>query len=299
MIQQLSPSDFTMDIRSHQRLPESVPVSGNVLAAGDVPSIPAIDILGIRVHSVSLAEAVSLMSQMAHEGGGHHVVTVNPEFVMSARKNQEFREVLNNASLAIPDGIGILWAGRILGSRFEERVPGVDCVWNLAGAAERSGHSLFLLGAAPGVAEEAAARLRNRFPALRIAGTYAGSPHPDDEEKICRILENSRPDILLVAYGSPNQDLWISRTRTRLMIPLAMGVGGTFDFIAGVARRAPTWVQALGLEWLHRLIKEPYRWRRMLALPRFALCVFQTRFRKRKSSRFNGNRTVKAEGYGS
>ncbi len=236
------------------------------------------EILGVRVHDVTIGESLGLMQEMIEGGGAHHVVTVNPEFVMMAQRNAEFRRVLAAASLALPDGIGIVHAARILGASMRQRVTGVDCVNRLAAHAAQRGYSLFLLGAAPGVAQKVGEILEARHPGLRVAGCYAGSPHPDEEGEICSMIEAAKPDILLVAYGAPKQDLWIARTRGRLRVPLAVGVGGTFDFIAGVSTRAPGWVQRVGLEWFYRLLHEPYRWRRMLSLPRFALSVLRAKF---------------------
>ncbi|MFQ5946032.1 MAG: WecB/TagA/CpsF family glycosyltransferase, partial [Anaerolineae bacterium] len=145
-----------------------------------------------------------------------------------------------------------------------------DTVFELAGAAATRGWRLFLLGAAEGIAERASQALRERHPSLQVVGTLAGSPSSDDEELISRAIRAARPHVLLVAFGAPIQDLWIAQNLDRLGVPVAMGVGGSFDFIAGLAPRAPGWMQRLGVEWLYRLIKEPWRWRRMLALPRFA-----------------------------
>jgi N-acetylglucosaminyldiphosphoundecaprenol N-acetyl-beta-D-mannosaminyltransferase len=234
-----------------------------------IPDRPAVDILGIRISDVTLKETLGDLEKMADSGKPHHVMTVNPEFVMMARENPEFRFVLTNASLAIPDGIGIVWAARILGTPLRERVAGVDTVNQFAAIAARKGFRIFLLGAAPGVAEKVAERLERENPGLKIAGTYAGSPHPSEEDEICDRISRARPHVLLVAYGPPRQDLWIARTMDRLRIPVAIGVGGTFDFIAGVIPRAPSWMQKAGLEWLFRLMQEPRRWKRMLTLPRF------------------------------
>jgi N-acetylglucosaminyldiphosphoundecaprenol N-acetyl-beta-D-mannosaminyltransferase len=164
-----------------------------------------------------------------------------------------------------------------MGSPLPERVPGSELVYNLAELAAQEGWRLFLLGAGPGVAEEAATIFQSRYPELRIAGTYAGSPNLTENDAIVRRINNSRADMLFVAYGAPNQDKWIARNRESLpTIKLALGIGGSLDFVTGQAQRAPHWIQDLGLEWLHRLILEPWRWRRMLALPRFALKVLLT-----------------------
>ncbi len=241
--------------------------------------MPSRTILGVRVHDVSMEETLRCLENMACSGRPHHVVTVNPEYVMIARKDDPFRAVLNGASLAIPDGSGILWAARRLGRPMKERVTGIDAVTRFSTIARNRGLSVFLLGAAPGVAEACARRLQEQNPGLRVAGTYAGSPHASEEDAICRLIEAAKPDVLLVAYGSPRQDLWIHRNQPRLKVPLAMGVGGTFDFIAGVTRRAPSWIQRAGLEWFHRLVRQPHRWRRMLALPHFAGRVLNDRVR--------------------
>ncbi|HXX64023.1 MAG TPA: WecB/TagA/CpsF family glycosyltransferase [Bacteroidota bacterium] len=239
--------------------------------------VPSANILGVRIHNISLSETLGALEEMALSGRPHHVMTVNPEFIMIAQENREFRDVLSRTALSLPDGIGVLLAARIFGSPLKERVAGVDTVRQFARIAAERNIRIFLLGAAPGVAEEVARRLQAENPGLQIAGTYAGSPDSKEEEEICRKIEAARPHVLLVAYGPPRQDLWIARTADRLKIPVAIGVGGTFDFIAGVVTRAPVWMQKSGLEWLFRLAQEPSRWRRMLTLPRFALAVLNKR----------------------
>ncbi len=146
-------------------------------------------------------------------------------------------------------------------------------MWQSRSLCAANGYRLYLLGAAHGVAEEAAARLRELAPDVQIAGTYAGSPSSTEEDEIIGRINAAHADILCVAYGAPAQDLWIQRNLARLPVALAMGVGGTFDFLSGRQRRAPRFIQRLGLEWLYRLYREPWRWRRMLALPQFALQV--------------------------
>ncbi|MDI7276140.1 MAG: WecB/TagA/CpsF family glycosyltransferase [Anaerolineae bacterium] len=240
---------------------------------------PCVRILGVRVDDVDLAEAVPRILAMAASRRPHHVVTVNPEFVMIARRDPAFREVLERADLALPDGIGLLHAARVLGRPLRGRATGVDTVLALADAAAEREVSFFLLGGQPGVAEAAAARLVTRQPRLRIAGTYAGSPSPDEEEEIVERVRRAAPDYLFVAYGAPQQDLWIARNLQRLGVPVAMGVGGVFDYLSGRVPWAPAAWRRLGLEWLYRLMHQPWRWRRMLALPRFALAVLAARLR--------------------
>jgi N-acetylglucosaminyldiphosphoundecaprenol N-acetyl-beta-D-mannosaminyltransferase len=216
---------------------------------------------------------LSLLATMVFSGKPHYVIPVNPELVMTARRNTLFRNVINDASLVLPDGIGVVIASWIMCKPITERVTGVDTVQDFAALAHKKGLRLFLLGAAPGVAECVAERLQAKYPGLEIVGTYAGSPDPAEEDEICKRIAAAKPQILLVAYGAPKQELWVARNLKRLNVPVTLCVGGTFDFIAGIASRAPIWIRRIGLEWLYRLIQEPHRWRRMTALPRFVFAV--------------------------
>jgi N-acetylglucosaminyldiphosphoundecaprenol N-acetyl-beta-D-mannosaminyltransferase len=229
---------------------------------------------------VDVPQSLAIIEDLIESAPSHQVATVNTEFVMAAQKDAEFKAIINAAALALPDGIGLLWAARFLGQPLKERVTGVDTVQRVAELAARKGYRLFLLGAAEGVADLCAQRLSNQHPNLQIVGTYSGSPAAEEEDEIVALVKQARPDVLFVAYGAPQQDKWIARNMERLGVPLAMGVGGAFDFMAGVAARAPRWAQQLGLEWLHRLYHEPWRWRRMLALPRFVGLVMRERLRK-------------------
>ncbi len=235
---------------------------------------PLVRILGAPVHAVTMADTLALVERFLTGSRLHQIATVNPEFVMAAQEDAEFRRVLETADLCIPDGVGLLWAARRQGRPLPERVAGSDLVYEIARLAAAKGWRLFLLGAAAGVAEEAGAILQARYPGLAIAGTYAGSPDPAENEAIVGHINEAQAQIVYVAYGAPRQDKWIARNRTALPdVRLAMGVGGSLDFITGRAKRPPRWAQRAGVEWLVRLIQEPWRWRRMLALPRFAVKV--------------------------
>ena len=232
-----------------------------------------------------MTECLTLVREFMGESRVHQIATVNPEFIMAAQKDEEFHRLLNQADLCIPDGVGLLLAGRWLGRPFPERVAGSDFVYDLAELAADNGWRLFLLGAAAGVAKKAAELFTARYPGLIIAGTYAGSPDLAENEDIVRRVNESRAELLYVAFGAPNQDKWIARNRRALSsVRVAMGVGGSLDFVAGRATRAPRWIQKLGLEWLHRLVKEPWRWRRMLALPKFAAVILLARAEGRPGS---------------
>jgi N-acetylglucosaminyldiphosphoundecaprenol N-acetyl-beta-D-mannosaminyltransferase len=241
-------------------------------------------VLGVRVDRLSLLQTVDAIDQMVrrHRGSSdpsapvpcQQVVTVNPEFVMEAQRNKLFRECINQAALVVADGMGIVWATRLLGAPTPERVTGTDTLPELAKRCATQGYRLYLLGAAPGVAEAAATRLQEIAPGLQIAGTYAGSPASDEEDEIIARIRTAQADIVCVAYGAPAQELWIYRNLASLPAAVAMGVGGAYDFLSGRQLRAPGIMRRFGLEWLYRLYREPWRWRRMLALPRFAILIF-------------------------
>lgn len=233
----------------------------------------ALRLMGVPVHDVTMDETLTWIGRWIEESSPHQIATVNPEFLMRARSHPAFRATLNRAALCIPDGIGILLAARLRGKQLRERVAGSDLVPNLAKVAASEGWRVFFLGAAPGVAESAAAILASRHPGLLVAGCYAGSPAAEEEAAIVARVRSTQADVVLVAYGAPRQDLWLGRNLAATGAAVGIGVGGSFDFIAGVSRRAPRWIQRLGLEWLHRLIREPWRWRRQLALPLFVWLV--------------------------
>jgi len=245
--------------------------------AGDAALAPPafVRVLGVRVDDVTQAETLTRIAAWVAARTPRHVVTVNPEFVVRTWENEAFAAVLDRADLATPDGVGVVWAGRRLGATMPERVGGSDIAVPLAEQCARLGHRLFLLGAAEGVAAEAARRLQQAYPELLVVGTYAGSPRLEDEEAIVEMVTRARPDLLLVAYGSPAQDFWIARNKERLGVPVSIGVGGALDYLAGVQRRAPAIVRRLWLDWAFRLLMQPWRWRRMLALPRFAWAVLR------------------------
>ena len=237
-------------------------------------------VLGVRVDRLSQRQALDSIEQIIAQWRAsdraqvcQQIVTVNPEFVMNAQRNKDFRTAINAAALIVADGVGVVWATRYLGRPVPERVTGTDLLPELAQRCAATGYRLYLLGAAPGIAEAAGARLQELAPGLVIAGTYAGSPEPNEEEEIIERVRVAHADVLCVAYGAPAQDLWIWRNLARLPVAVAIGVGGAYDFLSGRQQRAPVFLRKLGLEWLYRLYREPWRWRRMLALPRFAMRV--------------------------
>jgi len=238
-----------------------------------------VDILGVGFDRVALVDAVARIEQRLDAGERTFIITANPEFVMLCREDREVAAIAERADLVVPDGTGAVVASRLLGDPLPGRAPGRLLVDRLAALATERRLSLFLLGAGPGIAERAARRLRTRHPELRIAGTYAGSA--DDDADVVPLVLAAAPDVVLVAFGMPKQERWIARNLTRLpSVRIAVGVGGSLDYLAGAAKAPPAIVHLIGLEWLWRLAREPQRWRRQRVLPLFALLVLLARMRR-------------------
>ena len=237
---------------------------------------PVVHILGIPIHAVTTAETLAWIEQAIQARAPQQICTANPEFLMAAQHDREFAEVLRRADLVLPDGVGLLWAARWLGAALPERVAGSDLIYRIGERAAQNGWRLYFLGAGEGVAQKTAETLRARYPGLTIAGTFGGSPGIEEEEAIVARVKAARPDLLLVAYGAPAQDKWIARNKARLGAPVSLGVGGAFDFVAGAARRAPAWMRRAGVEWLHRLWRQPWRVKRIFtAVVLFPLAVLR------------------------
>ena len=239
----------------------------------------SIEILGVRVDDATYDDLLAQVDAFVASGQPHQIVTLNPEMLVAAYDDPAFRQILNAADLNVADGVGLMLAGRWLGRPLQERVTGSDGIYRLAAHCARRGYRPFFLGAAPGVAEIVAERLASANPGLEVVGAYAGSPRAEDTDDAIARVRAAAPDLLLVAYGVPAEERWIAQNRDRLGVPVMIGVGGAFDFVAGVARRAPVWMRRVGLEWLHRLLQEPWRWRRQGALPRFVALAVRQRVR--------------------
>jgi N-acetylglucosaminyldiphosphoundecaprenol N-acetyl-beta-D-mannosaminyltransferase len=232
-------------------------------------------VLGVRVDCVDMQGALAQIEAFVDAGGRHQVATVNPEFVMRAGQDREFARVLEAADLCLADGSGVVWAARRQGCPLSGPVTGTDLIPPLAALCARRKFRLFLLGAAPGVADDLAQRLRAQHSGLRVAA-HSGSPEPSaDAETLSRIAAE-RPQVLAVAYGAPKQELWIDRLSGSLSgVSVAIGVGGAFDYLTGRVPRAPLWMRRAGMEWLFRLARQPWRIRRMVVLPAYALKVLR------------------------
>jgi N-acetylglucosaminyldiphosphoundecaprenol N-acetyl-beta-D-mannosaminyltransferase len=236
-----------------------------------------VDVLGVGFDRVHLAAAVERILRRLEAGERTFVITANPEFVMLARQEPTLAKIAHEADMVVADGSGVVAASRLLGDALP-RVPGRLLVDALVPHLAQRRSPIFFLGAAPGVAERAAAELRRRAPGLAVAGVHAGSAEVEqDAESVARVRDTGAP-VLLVAYGMPKQEQWIARNLPALpAVRLAIGVGGVFDQLAGVQRVPPAALHAIGLEWLWRLAREPWRWRRQRVLPLFALLVLRKR----------------------
>lgn len=240
---------------------------------------PTITILDVAIDCVDFSQTLAQIAEWVAEPRDicRQICTVNPEFVMTARQNQAFANVLAQADLRVADGVGLLWAARLMGLRLRERVTGSDGIYRICEKAADHGWRVYFLGAAPGIASRAADVLRQRYPNLLVSGTFSGGPAKDEWPGIVERLQSKSIYILFVAFGHPRQDLWIAQHRDELPVQVAIGVGGAFDFVAGVTRRAPLRIQRLGLEWLYRLWREPWRWRRILSVIKFGILVLWRR----------------------
>lgn len=237
-----------------------------------------IEILGIAFDNVTMDEAVDRALTLMEARSAAYVVTPNPEIVMSAREDPALALAIQNADMVLPDGVGVIYGGKILGTPLKEKVPGIDFASRvMERLAQRNGR-VYLLGAKPGVAELAGENLQKQFPGLLIAGTCDG--YFTDDAPIIDAINAARPDLLLVCLGSPKQELWMTQHAGRLNVGLMAGLGGSLDVFAGVVERAPERWQKLGLEWLYRLLKEPSRAGRMMKLPKFVLCAVKERVTK-------------------
>lgn len=234
-------------------------------------------ILGVRVHSVRMTEALQRIEQLIRHRTPSLVITADANAILLALADPEFRALMECASLVTPDGSGLLWAGRQLRQPFPERVSGVDLVEQLTRLSHERGYRLYFLGAAPGVAERAAHRLLQRYPNAQIVGVQHGYFAPSDEPTVVAQIAAARPDVLLIGMGMPRQEKWAWRHRDALGVPVMMGVGGSFDVYGGVVRRAPRWMQRTGCEWLWRLAHDPRKIHKVRNLPRFVWQVWRAK----------------------
>lgn len=238
-----------------------------------------VDILGVGFDNVTMEEALDRGMELLERDGPHLVVTPNAEIVQLANRDREFMEIIAGADLVIPDGIGVIYASKILGRPIKARVPGCDFAAGLMARMAESGHSLYLLGAKPGVAEEAAARLREAYPGLTVCGTHDG--YFKEDGPVAEEIRRSGADVVFVCLGAPKQEKWISQNGAATGASLLIGLGGSLDVFSGRVERAPAFWQKVNLEWLYRGLRDPKRLKRIVKLPLFLVSAAGARIKGR------------------
>ena len=234
-----------------------------------------IEFARIKVDDCSMAEALARAEALLNDPEPRVIVTPNPELIVAAQKDAELKEIVNQADLRVPDGISMVVVSKILGTPLKERVTGIDLMLKLVSVAGIKGYKIFLLGSQPGVAEEAGAKLVAKYPGINVVGTHHGYFKEDIE--VIKAIKDTRPDMLFVGLGPGKQEKWLAQHKAELNVPLSMVIGGSLDVISERKKRAPKWAQDLYIEWLYRLVTEPRRWKRQLALPKF---LYLTLFKK-------------------
>ena len=238
-------------------------------------SIPTVSIYGIPFSKLTMKETVQVLEEAVLSKQPHQVITANPIMVMAALENSAIMKVMKDAEMIVPDGTGVVWAAGYCGDPVAERVPGFELLHELLRVGENYRWGVYLLGSTPEVIQETAVRLQQQYPAIRIVGYRDGFFGSAEDEQVVAAIQQAAPDLLFVARGADTQEPWIHKHKHALQVPVMMGVGGSFDVISGKSKRAPKLFQKLRLEWFYRLLREPSRAGRMLALPKFALKVMR------------------------
>lgn len=236
-----------------------------------------IDILGVKFDNINMNDAVEKCIEYLGTNTSHTIYTPNPEIVMKALENNEFMNILNNASLLVPDGIGIIKAGKILKTPLKERVAGYDLVVNLIEFSKNGNYSFYFWGGKEGVAQKAKENIEKKYPDINILGAESGYFDNSKEAEIISNLKEIKPDILLLGLGAPKQEKILNKYKEDGIYKIGIGCGGTIDGLAGVVKRAPKLFIKLHLEWFYRIIKNPSRWKRALVLPKFVLKVIESK----------------------
>lgn len=242
-----------------------------------------VTIFGIPFYKWGMQETVQYLTDVISSRKPHQVITANPIMVMAALEDPSYKKMMQQAELIVPDGTGVVWASRVGGDPVAERVAGYELLHELMKQGERHCWKVYLLGASPEVVQETAKRLKIQYPGTEIVGCRDGYFSSEQDEEVVEEIRRTSPDLLFVARGADTQEPWIAKYKQRLAVPVMMGVGGSFDVISGRTKRAPKVFQKLRLEWLYRLLREPTRFRRMLALPKFVARVLRERGNLTKS----------------
>lgn len=239
-----------------------------------------VNILGITIDNLTMTETLAKIETFLTDGKPHLVFTPNPEIIMRAQRDEDLKNIINSADLKTADGASLVVCSKLfLGKPLKERITGIDLMQNLVEVAGRKGYRIFFLGGGEKTVQRAADNLRSKYPEIKIVGLHHGYFSEAEDEKIIQAIKAARPDILFVGLGAPRQERWLHKYKDQLNVPVAMVVGGSFDVLAGLKKRAPEWMIKTNTEWIYRLLTEPKRWKRQLALPRFLWALY-TRGRK-------------------
>lgn len=237
-------------------------------------------ILDVRIDEVTMNEAVEKVKIFLDEDKMHLICTPNPEMLMTAQDDDEFKRILNSSELNIPDGTGIVWAAEKLGNPLKERVAGFDFIHRIFELGKDKNISFYFLGSKPSVAETASKKIEEKYPGIKVVGTNDGYFSVEEEKRVIKEINSKKPDVLLVAMGAPKQERFINKYKDKLNCKIAIGVGGCFDVISGNVKRAPKLFIKLRLEWLYRGLTDFRRLKRLGAIPRFMIAVKRERKRK-------------------
>ena len=248
-------------------------MTSQVRPQGAAATFDSVSILGLPVHNLTMPLALEEIDRFVRSRTPHHIVTADASMLVMAQSDAGLHRIICNAEMVTPDSTGVLWAAKRHKGVLRERVSGVEIVERLCAASAQRGYRIYFFGAAPGVAEAAAARMSEKYPGLAVAGTRDGFFQESDDSAIVEKIRASRADVLCVALGIPKQEKWICAHRDALQVPVLIGVGGTFDVLSGRVRRAPMLFRRIHLEWLWRLLSNPKKISKVALLPRFVRMV--------------------------
>lgn len=238
-------------------------------------NMPKVSIFGVPISKLGFGETVAWLISAVESRKPHQVITANPIMVMTALHDASYMKLMREAELVVPDGAGVVWAAGYVGNPVRERVPGIEIMQELLKAAEERGWRVYLLGASPEVIQATADKIMQQHPQLKLAGVRDGFFGAEEDEAVIRQIRQAEPDLLFVGRSADKQEPWIAAHKEELGVPVMMGVGGSFDVLSGKLKRAPKLFRQLRLEWFYRLLQEPYRYKRMLVLPKFAFKVIR------------------------
>lgn len=238
-------------------------------------NVPKVNIFGVPISKLGFRDTVDQLVAAVESRKPHQVITANPIMVMAALEDPAYMRLMKEADFIVPDGAGVVWASGYVGNPVKERVPGIEIMQELLKISEERKWKVFLLGASPEVISAASDKIRQQHPRLQWAGVRDGYFGEDQDQEVIAEIRAANPDLLFVGRSADKQEPWIAKHKDALGVPVIMGVGGSFDVLSGKLKRAPKLFRSLRLEWLYRLIQEPYRYRRMLVLPKFAMKVIR------------------------